>query len=363
VATTWLYNNGSFDELRFAIPANVNQASFQILNPNNPADGNTDNDGDGLISREFLEWSGSLVPFDQHARRIRVLIMKQPLFILSFLCLACAAVSAKPGESWAYLDNGTLRIGVDQSRGAAIGYFALSKDQRNLLNHHDEGRFIQQSYYGNKDDSMWAKKPWSYNPVQGGSYKGEDSKTLEFRKTERELYAKIEPLHWANAKTCPEAIMQEWITLDGPLAKVRMRMDFTGETQEKAAHQEMPAMFVDFDLPHLIFEKEGKLVRHQPVFLGEKQGPQKISYDTGWLAYVDDKDFGIGIYTPGTKDAVNYRHRGNGSTGPTGSACSYVAPIRTIKLTKGEAVDYEFYLTIGTLEEIRARFAKLGAKP
>jgi hypothetical protein len=26
-------------------------------------------------------------------------------------------------------------------------------------------------------------------------------------------------------------------------------------------------------------------------------------------------------------------------------------------------VDYEFYLTIGTLEEIRARFAKLGAKP
>ncbi len=34
VATTWLYNNGSFDELRFAIPANGNQTSFQILNAN-----------------------------------------------------------------------------------------------------------------------------------------------------------------------------------------------------------------------------------------------------------------------------------------------------------------------------------------
>ncbi len=293
--------------------------------------------------------------------------MKQPFAILTFLCAASVSLAEspipKPAESWSYLENGLLRIGVDQSRGAGIGFLALSEDNRNLLNHHDTGRFIQQSYYGNKDGSMWAKKPWCYNPVQGGSYKGEQSKILAFRKTDKELYAKIEPLHWANAKTCPEAIMQEWITLEGPVAKVRMRMDFTGETQERATHQEMPAMFVDFDLPHLVFEKEGKLVRHVPVFLGNGVGPQKITYETGWLAYVDDKDFGIGICTPGTKNAVNYRHRGNGKTGPTGSACSYVAPIRTLKLTKGEAVDYEFYLTIGSLDEIRARFEKLGKNP
>lgn len=284
--------------------------------------------------------------------------MKQVFIILSLLGAACAALAAKPDESWAYLDNGLLRIGVDQSRGSAIGFLALSKDLRNLLNHADEGRFIQQSYYGNKDDSMWGKRPWRYNPVQGGSYKGEDAKTLEFRQTDKEIYAKIEPLHWANAKPCPEAIMRERITLDGPLAKVRMRMDFTGETQEKPTHQEMPAMFVDFDLPHLIFENQGKLVRHEPMMLGQKPGPEKISYDGGWLAYVDDKDFGIGICTPGTKDAVTYRNAGK-KAGPTGTACSYVAPIRTLKLTKNQAVDYEFYLTIGTLDEIRARFAKL----
>ena len=285
--------------------------------------------------------------------------MKQPLVILSLLCAACVALAETPGGSWSYLENGLIRIGVDQSRGAAIGFLALSKDDRNLLNHYDEGRFIQQSYYGDKDDSMWVKKPWRYNPVQGGSYKGEDSKTLEFRKTENELYAKIEPLHWASARSCPEAIMQEWITLIGPVAKIRMRMDFTGETQEKATHQEVPAMFVDFALPHLIFEHEGELVRRDPVFLEQKTGLDKVRYDGGWLAYVDDKNFGVGIYTPGTKDAVTYRFKGDGKSGPTGSACSYVAPIRTLKLTKGEAVEYEFYLTIGTLEEIRTRFAKL----
>lgn len=118
-------------------------------------------------------------------------------------------------------------------------------------------------------------------------------------------------------------------------------------------------MFVDYALPHLFFEKDGKLVKHKPVDLGKDLKPEQISYTGGWLAYVDDKNFGIGIHTPGTDKAVTYRHRGNGSTGPNGSACSYVAPIRQFALTKGLVVDYEFYLTIGTLDEIRTRFEKL----
>lgn len=292
--------------------------------------------------------------------------MKSVIFLTALFPLSCNLTHAKPeakDQVWVYLDNGTLRIGIDKSRGAAIGYFALSKDKRNLLNHHDEGRFIQQSYYGDPDGSMWAKKPWVYNPVQGGSYKGENAKTLDFRKTERELYAKIEPLHWASAKTCPEAVMQEWITLDGALARIRMRMDYTGPTQQRKAHQEMPAMFVDYALPHLMFEKDGKLVKHAPANLGANMKPERISYTGGWLAFVDDKDFGIGICTPGTNQAVTYRHKGNGRTGPDGSACSYVAPVRTLQLEKGSWVDYEFHLTIGTLNEIRERFANIPKPP
>lgn len=291
-------------------------------------------------------------------------MQKMPLALLPLMLAAGTALAAdKAKDPFTYLDNGVVRIGVDKSRGAAIGYFALSKEKRNLLNHHDEGRFIQQSYYGDRDGSMWGKKPWSYNPVQGGSYKGEDAKTLEFKTTEKSILAKVEPLHWANAKPCPEAIMGEYITLDGPVAKIRMRMDYTGPTQKARAHQEMPAMFVDYALPHLVFERDGKLVRHAPVDLAKKGGPEKISYTGGWLAFVDDRNFGIGILTPGTNTAVTYRHRGNGSIGPDGSACSYVAPIRTIQLVNGTVVDYGFYLTIGSLDEIKARFEKLSKIP
>jgi hypothetical protein len=273
--------------------------------------------------------------------------------------LTIALASAKEASgTWVYLDNGTIRIGVDKSRGSAIGYLALSKDKRNLLNHQDEGRFIQQSYYGDPDGSKWGGKPWVYNPVQGGSYKGEDARTLDFRMKPGEIFAKVEPLRWASAKSCPEAIMQEWITLDGAVAKIRMRLDYTGPTQKANAHQEMPAMFVDYALSHLMFEKDGKLVKHAPVNLGKDLKPENIQYTGGWLAFVDDDNFGIGIRTTGTDNAVTYRHRGDGSTGPDGSACSYVAPVRRFQLTHGLVVDYEFHLTIGSLDEIRGRFAK-----
>lgn len=283
-----------------------------------------------------------------------------PLSIASLL-IACALVSAKPpaADPFTYLDNGTIRIGVDKERGSAIGYFALSKDKRNFLNHFDEGRFIQQSYYGDPDGSVWGKTPWVYNPVQGGSYKGENAKTLEFRQTDKEIHAKVEPLHWANAKACPEAIMSEQITLDGAVAKIRMQLNYTGETQKRNAHQEMPAMFVDFALPHLMFELDGKLVKHAPKILGKDLKPENIRYTGNWLAYVDDKNYGIGIYTPGSQEAVTYR--ATGRPGPNGNGCSYVAPVRKFQLTKNLVSEYHFYLTIGTLDEIRQRFAKIAA--
>ena len=112
---------------------------------------------------------------------------------------------------WEYLDNGQIRIGVNKSRGACIGFFGDSKTKRNVLNHYDHGRFIQQSYYGDRDGSNWNGKPWRYNPIQGGSWLGKDARVLEFRthQDNANLYAKVEPRHWADGKPCPEAVMEQ----------------------------------------------------------------------------------------------------------------------------------------------------------
>ena len=294
------------------------------------------------------------------------------MFKPSTCLLAAAAVfatvgcHAAPEKDWSYLDNGSIRIGVDRSRGACIGYFGESSTQRNLLNHFDEGRFIQQSYYGQTDGSDWNGKPWVYNPIQGGSWKRVPAKVSEFKlhQAPDELAATITPRHWASGELCPEMVMQESITLDGSVATLTFRMSYAGPDQGKPRHQEMPAVFIDGALKHFVYTKDGVLTRAEPRILAEngREGVDGLRTDhssSEWVAYLDDNDWGIGIYTPGTPEFTCYRALGNGTTGPEGSACSYVAPIRTFALTTGLELEYTVTLTIGTLAEIQSRFAAL----
>src|SRR5258706_9722072 len=50
------------------------------------------------------------------------------------------------------LDNGTIRLGVDLERGGTITYLAASGGGANLINSHDFGRMVQQSYYAGPDN-------------------------------------------------------------------------------------------------------------------------------------------------------------------------------------------------------------------
>ena len=273
--------------------------------------------------------------------------------------VSLAAMAFHVQAEWEYLDNGVVRIGVDRSRGACVGYFAESESRRNLLNHFDTGRFIQQSYYGDPDGSDWNGKPWTYNPVQGGSWKNKPSKLLEFNYDQKAgtITAKIMPRSWSGGALCPEAIMEETITLDGAVAHIHFKLTYTGEDQSEARHQEMPAVFVDYVLSNLVFMKEGKLVRRVPGWPNEYGKASEH-----WTAYLDANDWGIGILTPGTPEFTSYRYKGSGEAGPEGVACSYVAPVRTLKLTQGLVLEHDVYLTVGTLEEIHERFSKLRKK-
>ncbi|MEC7566769.1 MAG: sulfatase-like hydrolase/transferase [Planctomycetota bacterium] len=260
----------------------------------------------------------------------------------------------KMSDDWYFLDNGLIRIGVDRSRGAGIGYLSLSTANRNVLNHFDEGRFIQQSYYGKKDGSFWNDKPWNYNPVQGGSWKGVASRVIDFNKhkSAQEIYSRIEPRHWATGAACPEAVMEQWISLKQEVAHVRMKLTYSGKDQMLVRHQEMPAVFVDAALENLVYRDQDELKRRVPQWPNE--------YGTAssqWFAYLDNQDWGIGIFTPDTTSFTCYRARGDGSNGARGSACSYVAPLRKLSLRPGLVLQYDVYLTLGKLADIERRFA------
>lgn len=275
-------------------------------------------------------------------------------FLVGVSCCSFLRAEAKPAPDWVYLDNGAVRIGVDKSRGACVGYFGESKTGRNLLNHYDEGRFVQQSYYGQKDGSEWNGKPWVYNPVQGGSWNGKPSRMLEFQNTADSLYAKIEPRSWSGGALCPEAIMEETITLIDSVARITFKMTYTGEDQGNPRHQEMPAVFVDAALSNLVYVSDHKLTRRVPGWPNESGKASE-----NWITYLDENDWGIGVLTPGTSDFTCYRAKGDGTAGPEGSACSYVAPLRTLSLTNGLVIEYDVFIAVGTLDEILERFKEL----
>ncbi len=260
---------------------------------------------------------------------------------------------------WIYLDNGQVRLGLDRAAGASIGFFGESATGRNLLNHYDKGRFIQQSYYGAKDGSDWNGKPWRWNPVQGGGWRGEPARTLVFTNTATTLYAKTLPKHWATGADLPEVVLEEWLTLTNRLAHLRFRMTYSGTANHPPAHQELPAVFADFALTNLVYYRGnapwtgGVLTRRVPGWPNE--------YDKGlsenWAAYVDARDWGLGVCVPGTTEMTFYRNAGQ--AGPDGPGCSYFAPIRTLAITNGFKLDYEVFLAIGTVSELRNQFRSL----
>lgn len=88
----------------------------------------------------------------------------------------CRSRSPPSDDNFVYLDNGVVRLGIDKSRGGAIGFLSASGSTRNVLNHHDFGRLVQGSFYSGPDPfdtpthectgSSW--DPWPWNPIGGG---------------------------------------------------------------------------------------------------------------------------------------------------------------------------------------------------
>lgn len=288
--------------------------------------------------------------------------MRRWRMIKSFLFLCTLLpLTAEPAETHEFLANDQVRIGVDMASGGAVFWFSELPVNRNLLNHFDRGRFIQQSYYGHTDGSMWVKKPWRWNPVQGGDYKGKPARVVEKLVKPDSLYVKSIPVNWAGGEDLEDCRMEEWISLAGKVATIRFRFTYRGNVDNPKTHQEMPAVFVDFALSKLVCYTGDKPWTGAPLREDVPGWPNESRTVTEeWAAYVGDDGHGVGVHFPGTREMTCYRFPG--PPGPEGSGCSYFAPLRTTAIVPGFQQEYTIHMTIGTVPEIRERFGKL-AKP
>ncbi len=263
--------------------------------------------------------------------------------------------SADRKLDWVYLENDQLKVGLLRSHGGAIGFLSSRGAERNLLNHYDHGRLVQQSYYGDADGSQWAKQPWRYNPVQAGDYQGQAAELLEFKATATTAYARTRPRNWAGGQLLNECEMEQWVELEGSVVRLKFSFTYRGEKSHAERDQETPAMFVAPELDQLVTYSGLDPWTNRPLTTRQPGWPnESLQLDEHWVAWVDAQGRGIGLYVPTAREATCYRYRGG-----AGSDCSYVAPLARFALQPNFKFQYNAWLTIGSAAEIRERFRKL----
>lgn len=277
------------------------------------------------------------------------------IFLIGFLV---PAVAAEP-EEWVYLDNGKIRLGVNKSGGAAIGWLSESGRDSNVLNRYDLGRYVQQSWYGVEDGSDWNGKPWRWNPVQGGNWENVPAELTSFSARENVIESASVPVHWATGELLREVALRQKIQLLDFVVRIDFEMDYTGTETHPLQDQELPAVFVDAAYPNLHFIAPGE-TEPKTIVPGWPNERHKIAQP--WIAYTDANDRGIGVLVPGIETITCYRAEGD-LKNRAKAACSYVAPIKRLVIEPGFSHRYTVYLTLGTLPEIRHRFAEEMKKP
>ncbi len=283
------------------------------------------------------------------------------------------------GQEKIGIDNDTLHIKVDLTRGGAICYISKSSVDRNIINIADEGRYVQQSYYAGKsinrkaDGQSPSWSPWSWNPIQVGDAFRNRAKILDYKKSGNTIYVKCTPMLWDMNNMPAEAEIEQWTTLSGNVLKIKNKLTChrtdTIYGEGKMNDQELPAVYPISALKNLY-----TYFGNQPFTNAELTNPVSILLSSGfwgrynndivtenWMAYVDDTKWGIGVYSPLCTNFLAGMHVGPDGEANSG-ATSYIAPVKKYALNRNSIFEYDYYLIVGELTEIRGTIYKLKQK-
>ena len=268
-------------------------------------------------------------------------------------------------EKMTYLDNGTIKVGVDLDRGGSIGFLADVKKDCNVVNVHDLGRWIGQSYYSGPKPFGTAHpgwKDWPWNPVSAGDVYGNPSRLLENKNDGKTLYIKSVPMQWALKSVPGDCTFETWITLEGRTAQVRNRLTNKrkDEKQHPAMDQELPAVYTTGKLHRLITytgdspftDKPFKDISKRPTKEGKAQWTTFFATEH-WAALVDDDDWGLGIIHPQVVRFLGGFHGKPNTGGSDDDPTGYVAPVRPEILDYNIVYDYRYTLVLDSLTNIR----------
>lgn len=281
-----------------------------------------------------------------------------------------------------YIENERFKLGVDLDWGGTINCIEDKQNPvsglTNLVNKHDTGRLIQQSFYGTGpiegvyQPGISFDAQWPYNPVQGGDQYNNPSRLIDLVITEDQIYIKSQPQDWSLDNQLTPSYMENTYTLKEDIIQVDNRfVDFSG-WEHPYAGQELPALYtVSYLDTFMWYDGEASWTgdvlssRDNLNFWGDAAYitdctfPMKESNTETWCAWINTADnYGLGLYVPNIDRLKAGRYEYDGSMNARANSCNYVAPYNTIKLVSFEPLEYSYLLTAGSIEDIRETFTE-----
>lgn len=242
-------------------------------------------------------------------------------------------------------------------------------DSVNLIDTHDTGRLIQQSYYGSDEGYegiTYDGKPWRYNPVQGGDVYNNISQIIDYRLFKDEIYVKARAMDWARDGYTTPSYMEGRYRLDGELVYVtNVFTDWSGKNYDVNRSQEMPATYFHYAFTHFVAYRGTAPWTGGPLrqvtdlpFWGYSHDlhPDTEFHDgtENWIAWTNDQLYGVGVYVPGVNTFLNGMY-GDKFTSAAAST-NYTAPIVNRTFASYRRDEYTFLLSVGNVNDMRAQF-------
>ena len=227
-----------------------------------------------------------------------------------------------------YLDNGTIRLGVDLDDGGRIVSLTPSHGARVDVIHD-----VQQVYR----DGGW----------QVASAGGEVVESTNDGKT---IYTKVVP-RTGDGAACA-CVLETWVTLAGAVANVHNRLtsDRAGAGAQTASVQELPALRTT-GTAYRLFTYDGR-APYTGAPVRRLGGKSSFAATEHWAALVGTGGRGVGLFVPELT-------RFSGSPG-TSAGVEQGGANGSLSATTPEIVDekvvysYRYALVLGTLRQIRA---------
>ena len=275
-------------------------------------------------------------------------------------------------EDLLFLDNGTVKVGINRAMGASITWLSSADYPKNLINSADPGRLIQQSYYAGisldrkAEGQSKAWSPWSWNPIQGGSVSSW-ARVNEFKYLdEQTLYSETVPKLWDMFDEEAAALMRQWTGFEPEMPDVvAVRCEFISQRDDKDRWG--PAVLRPQEIPACYFTRNFGTVKS---YLGgghwrneeHPPGPPwgKATPPRQAMAFFNTNGQGVAVFSPCATQPWNFGSHGKSDRDdPSAGPCMHVAPIDRVCMGPKSTYRFRYWLILGTEAQIAGRLDTL----